>query len=205
MIRFARRLALAAILALMTGGFALASAQPGPGPKAKGKAKKADRFEDRLARLRGQLEEWRRTADSDQQVLLWDAGLYAGKADQTQRAARPYIADRTLAAAEAFFHAADHLQHLKESPGPPPPPAEDVARHLAEVYFRTRQADYFFQEIHDPSTSSLVSLARQYYQRAVQSDDRADFRGADEYGKTAEEMVRALENLAQAATLAPHP
>jgi len=50
-----------------------------------------------------------------------------------------------------------------------------------------------------------VSLARQYYQRAAQSYDRSDFRGADEYGKTAEELVRTLENLAQAATLAPQP
>lgn len=48
-------------------------------------------------------------------------------------------------------------------------------------------------------------LARQYYQRAVQAYDRSDFRGADEYGKTAEELVKALENLAQAATLAPGP
>jgi len=40
---------------------------------------------------------------------------------------------------------------------------------------------------------------------AVQSYDRSDFRGADEYGKTAEELVKALESLAQAATLAPQP
>jgi len=115
------------------------------------------------------------------------------------------VADRTLAAAEALFHASDHLEHLKAPPGPPQPPAEDVSRHLAQVYFRTRQADYFLQEIHDSSASPLVSLARQYYQRAVQSYDRSDFRGADEYGKTAEELVKALEDLAQAATLAPQP
>jgi hypothetical protein len=73
------------------------------------------------------------------------------------------------------------------------------------VYFRTREADYFVQEIHDSSASPLVSLARQYYQRAVESYDRSDFRAADEYGKMAEELVRALESLAQAATLAPQP
>ncbi|HLJ15066.1 MAG TPA: hypothetical protein VKV15_11255 [Bryobacteraceae bacterium] len=60
----------------------------------------------------------------------------------------------------------------------------------------------FLQEIHDSSASPLVTLVRQYYQRAIQSYDRSDFRSADEYGKTAEELVRAVENLAQAATLA---
>jgi hypothetical protein len=174
---------------LMIGLSAIAPAQPGPQGKEKGdkkgKGKKGDeieRFGDRLERLRRQYSD-PRPADPERQVLLWHSSVYAGKADQIWRTAQPYIADRTLAAAEALFH----------------------ARHLAQVYFRTRQADYFLQEIHDNAASPLVSLARQYYQRAVQSYDRPDFRGADEYGKTAEELVKALENLAQAATLAPQP
>ena len=196
---------------LTVGWIATAPAQLGPrhGDKAdkKGDGKKGEeigRFEDRLERLRRQLGE-PRPADPERQVLLWNSGVYANNADRLWRAAQPYIADRTLAAAEALFHASDHLRHLKESLGPPPPPAEDVARHLARVYFRTREADDFLKEIHDNSASPLVPLARQYYQRAVQSYDRSDLRGADEYGKTAEEIVRALENLAQAATLAPQP
>ena len=205
--------ALVTITGLMIGLIAPVPAQPGPNGKEKGdkkeKGKKGyelDRFGDRLERLHRQFAE-PRPADPERQVLLRHSEVYANKADQIWRTAQPYIADRTLAAAEALFHASDHLEHLKAplGPGPPPPPAEDVSRHLAQVYFRTRQADYFLQEIHDNSASPLVSLARQYYQRAVQSYDRSDFRGADEYGKTAEELVRALENLAQAATLAPLP
>jgi hypothetical protein len=197
------------ITGLVLALIAQAPAQPGPdknGDK-KGDGKKGeeiDRFEDRLQRLRRQFAE-PQPSDPERQVLLRHSGVYANKADLIWRTGQPYIADRTLAAAEALFHASDHLEHLKERVGPPPPPGEEVSRHLAQVYFRTRQADYFLQEIHDHAASPLVSLARQYYQRAVQSYDRSDFRGADEYGKTPEELVKALENLAQAATLAPQP
>jgi hypothetical protein len=193
-----------AISALTIGWIMSALAQPPPpkGPDKKGNENA--RFEDRLLRLRKQLANTRQP-DTERQTLLWHCGIYADRADQISKTSQPYIADRTLAAAESIFHAADHLEHLKESQGPPPPPAEDVSRHLSQVYFRTRQADYFLQEIRDNSASPLAALARQYYQRAVQAKDRSDLRGADEYGKTAEELVKALENLAQAATLAPEP
>ena len=207
-------IALIAIAGLIMGWTVNAPAQPGPqGKKAdkKGKGKKGDEIEsfpDRLERLRRQLE-YTRPTDAERQTLLSHSGIYANKADQLWRTQQPYIADRSLAAAESLFRASDHLQHLADvsgfPPPPPPPPAEDVSRHLAQVYFRTREADYFLQEVHDNSASPLVSLSRQYYQRAVQAFDRSDFRAADEYGKTAEELVKALENLAQAATLAPQP
>lgn len=198
------------ITSLMIGLVSLAPAQPGPKGIEKGERKGGkkgndlDRFPDRLDRLRRQFEETR-PADPERQALLQYSVVYANKADQLWRISQPFIADRTLAAAEALFHAADHLEHLKGLAGPPPPPPEGVSRQLAQVYFRTRQADYFYQEIHDNTASPLVTLARQYYQRAVQSYDRSDFRSANEYGKTAEELVRALESLAQAATLAPQP
>lgn len=191
----------------------VATAQPGVDAKdkkgdKKEKGKKGDeiqRFQDRLDGLRRQLE-YVRPADQERQTLLGHSGVYANKADQIWRAQQPYIADRTLAAAEALLRASDHLQHLANPPGfPPPPPAEDVVRRLGQVYFRTREADFFFQEIHDNAASPLVALARQYYQRAVQAYDRSEFRSTDEYSKTTEELVKALENLAQAATLAPQP
>jgi hypothetical protein len=209
-------MAVIAVMMLFIGWMASAPAQPGPPDKdtgkkgdKKGKGKKGDeiqQFPERLDRLRRQLQ-YSRPADPERQILLSQSGTYANKADQIWRTQQPYIADRTLAAGEALYHASDHLDHLTNTQGfpppPPPPPAEEISRHLAQVYFRTREADYFSQEIHDASASPLVTLARQYYQRAVQSYDRSDFRGADEYGRTAEEVVRALENLAQAATLAP--
>ncbi len=193
----------------MIGTIAQLPAQPPPQAKEKGdkKGKKGDdpdRFPDRLDRIRRHIAE-PRPADPERLALLSHSEFYVTKADQIWRTSQPYIADRTLAAAEALYHASDHLEHFKELAGPPPPPAEEVSRHLAQVYFQTRQADYFFQEIHDNAASPLVTLARQYYQRAVQSYDRSDFRDADEYGKTAEELVKALESLAQAATLAPQP
>lgn len=217
MLRRIPQIALLTVTGLVIGWVVNAPAQPPPpgkkgeekkGKGNKGKGNKGDeieRFPDRLDRLRRQLE-YMRPADQERQTLLWNSGAYAKKADQIWRTQQPHIADRTLAAAESLFRASDHLQHFSDAsgfPAPPPPPPEDVARHLAQVYFRTREADFFLQEIRDNSASPLVSLSRQYYQRAVQAYDRSDFRGADEYGKTAEEVVKALENLAQAATLAP--
>ena len=200
-------LALIAIAGFMTLWDPGALAQPGPKGDKKGdkKDKKGDdiqRFPDRLERFRRQLE-YVRPADPERQTLLAQSGIYANKADQIWRTQQPYIADRTLAAAEALFRASDHLQHLADAQAFPPPPPAEASRHLAQVYFRTREADYFQQEIHDAAASPLVKLARQYYQRAIQFYDRSDMRGADEYGKAAEEIVKALENLAQAATLAP--
>jgi len=210
-------LAIIGVIGWSLGWMITAPAQPPPGkkPDKKGPDKKGDkngddvaRFEDRLQRLRWQFAQ--PEPDPERRTLLSWSGSYANRAEQIWRAGQPYIADRTLAGAEALVHTSDHLEHLrleinKDPPGPPPPPAEAVSRHLADVYFRTREADYFLQEIHDSSASPLVPLARQYYQRAVESYDRSDFRAANEYGKMAEELVRALESLAQAATLAPQP
>src|SRR5579872_642773 len=161
-------LAIILMTGLSLGWMATALAQPPPGEKAdkKGKDKKGDdiaRFEDRLQRLRWQFAQ--PEPDPERRTLLTLSGSYANRAEQIWRAGQPYIADRTLAGAEALVHASDHLEHLKDASGPPPPPAEAVSRHLADVYFRTREADYFLQEIHDGSASPLVSLARQYYQR----------------------------------------
>jgi hypothetical protein len=193
---------------VLAGWFGAATAQPGPfqNEDKKGKGKKGDdlaRFPERLARIRQQIADYR-TADPERRVLLSQADIYANKADGMWRTGQSYIADRTLAAADALAHGTEHLDHLKDTAGPLPP-AEEVSRNLAQVYFRTRQADYFLTESHESSASFLVTLSRQYYQRAVQSYDRSDFRAADEYGKTSEELVRALENLAQAATLPAQP
>jgi hypothetical protein len=189
------------------------SAQPGLQERDKaGKGKDKDKQRDEIARFPDRLERIRRAAaylhsmpSSDQQALIANSEVYANRAEQVWRSQQPYIADRVLTAAESLTRASRHLEHLAEAPGPVPPQAEEVSRRLALVYFRTRQASYFLQEIRDSSASPLGTLALKYYQRAVQSYDRSDIRAADEYGKVAEELVRALENLAQAATLPPQP
>ena len=75
----------------------------------------------------------------------------------------------------------------------PPPPAEEVSRHLAQVYFRTREADYFLQEMRENTASPLADDGAAILSRAVQAYDRSDSKGADEYLKTADEIVNALE------------
>src|SRR5262249_33140222 len=109
-----------AMVAVTVSWIATAPAQPGfeekKAPK-KGPAKKGDEaqlFPERLDRLRRQLEA-PHPANPERQTLLMQSGALAKKADQIWRAQQPYIADRTLAAAEALFHAADHLDHLASS------------------------------------------------------------------------------------------
>ena len=122
----------------------------------KGKGKKGgeiQQFPVRLERLRRQLE-YARPVDSERQTLLWHSGVYASKADRIWKSQQLYIADRTLAAAEAILHASDHLEHLTSTQGfpppPLPPPAEEAGRHLAQVYFRTREADFFCKRFMTP-------------------------------------------------------
>ncbi len=118
--------ALLTVTGLMIGLIAVAPAQPGPQGKEKGdkkgKGKKGgddiERFGDRLERLRRQYSD-PRVADPERQALLWHSGFYANQADQNWKTAQPYIADRMLAAAEALFHASDHLEHLQETLRPP--------------------------------------------------------------------------------------
>jgi hypothetical protein len=204
--------AVIALATLIAGWIASAPAQPPPpagkdktGDK-KGKDKKGDEFVDfqgRLDRLRSQLQ-FTRAAGQDMKTLLQRAGTYAERAGQASTT-QPYIADRTLAAGEALFRASDHLQRAADTanyPPPLPPPAQDFGRRLAHAYFRTREADFFLQEARDNTASPLPALARQYYQRAVQAYD-AGRAGADVYLGAAEEIVNALEFLAQAANLAP--
>jgi hypothetical protein len=81
-----------------------------------------------------------------------------------------------------------------------PPPAEEIKDHLQRVYFRTQQPDYFLQQSQDPRAASFPKWARDFYQLALRAYDRKDMIAADENAKCADELVKALENLAQAAT-----
>lgn len=113
-----------------------------------------------------------------------------------------------LAAADAFAHAAEHLEHLEqrrrgEPPRPSPPP--EIARHLQHVYFRIQEADYFVKQDRDAEAKRLPVLAREFYQEALRAYDRGDWLASDTYSKSAEDVVRGLENLAQAAAPVPPP
>jgi hypothetical protein len=109
-------------------------------------------------------------------------------------------------AADALLHVAEHQQHLRAADGPKgPSPAGEIRDHLQRVYFRTQQADYFLSQSHDSRAASFPKWARDFYQLAVRAYERKDLIAADENAKCAEEIVKALESLAQAASPANIP
>ena len=163
MLRRVPYFALVTITGMMIGMIAQAPAQPGPKGKDKGgkKGKKGDeldRFGDRLERLRRQFAE-PRPADPERQVLLSHSEVYANKADQIWRTAQPYIADRTLAAAEALLHASDHLEHIKAPPPPPPPPRRSPGISRRSIFALAKRITFFRKSTTTPHHPSCRSPA----------------------------------------------
>ena len=131
---------------------------------------------------------------------------YLESAERARRSGQPFAAGRLAEAADALLHIAEHQQHLRTGGGPKgPPAAEEVQDHLQRVYFRTQQADYFLAQSHDPDAVSFPNWARDFYQLARRAYDRHDLLAADENAKCADEIIKALENLAQAAAPATVP
>lgn len=172
---------------------------PGP-PKPAG-----PEISDRLADIRRKLSSTKAVDVTAQRALQY-SHEYLESAEKALRSGQSFVADRKAEAADALLHIAEHQQHIRKGGGPNgPPPAEEIRAHLEQVYFRTQQADYFFREANDAKVASFPKWARDFYQLALRAYDRKDLIAADENAKCAEEVVKALENLAQAATPANIP
>jgi hypothetical protein len=164
---------------------------PGP-PKTPGAS-------NRIANIRRKLDSTK-PVDINAQRAVEHARGFLASAEKASQSGQEFTADRIAEAAGALLHVAEHQQHLRSGGGPKgPPPAEEIQDHLQRVYFRTQQADYFFRQANDSRAASFPKWARDFYQLAVRSYERKDLIAADENAKCAEEIVKALENLAQAA------
>ena len=155
---------------------------------------------NRQAEVRRKLNSTTAVDVTAQRALEYSRGFLAS-AEKASQSGQPFTADRMAEAADALIHVAEHQQHLRTGGGPkgPPPPA-DIQDHLQRVYFRTQQAEYFSLQSHDPRAASFPKWARDFYEMAVRAYERKDLVAADENAKCADEIVKALENLAQAAT-----
>ena len=154
----------------------------------------------RLAEIRTRVNATKPVDVTAQRALVYSR-LFLASAEKDLRSGQSFKADRMAEAADALLHVAEHQQHLRAGGGPKgPPPAGPTADHLQRVYFRTQQADYFFQQSGDKRAAAFPQWARDFYQLAVRAHERNDLVAADENAKCAEEIVKALENLAQAAT-----
>lgn len=183
-------------------GFVLLWAQVGPPrpPKASGPG-----AANRIADIRRTLDSPKAVDVTAQRAIEYSRGFLAS-AEKALRLGEFFSADRLAESADALLHVAEHQQHLLAGVGPKgPPPAEETREHLQRVYFRTQQADYFLSQSHDSRATAFPKWARDFYQLAVRDYERGDLIAADENAKCAEEIVKALENLAQAATNSPPP
>lgn len=194
------------ILSLFVHEAASFAQAPPPPPPPRGRPEPprldADAVADHLQKVRGQLAHVR-TSSGDVDKLLAAARRALASADRKLKSRDIPSADRMVAAADAFVRAAEHTSHVAEGPKGPVPPAREIADHLQRVYFRLEQADFFAGRSTDVDAKALPTIARNYYEQARKAYDEGSWFAADEYAKSADDTVRGLENLAQAA--APEP
>ena len=126
--------------------------------------------------------------------------------EAAEQSGRTFSADRLADAADSMIHVAEHQEHLRSGGGPKgPPPAESISDHLQQVYFRVEQAEYFLKQSGDSRAAAFPKWARDFYQLAMRGYERKDWVAADENAKCAEEVVKCLEDLAEAATMTGPP
>ena len=182
------------------------SQQPPPPPAPRGRPgpPRLDRagIADHIEGVRRQLEE-SRPNDSDDEILVAEARRLLPKVEERLRANEVIVADRLVAASDAFVHATEHSRHLQEGPRGRLPQPTGIAGHLQHVYFHLQEADYFARTSGDEDAQRFPGLARKFYERALQAYDREDWQAAEEFAKSADDTIRGLENLAQAMTPPP--
>lgn len=177
---------------------------PPPAPRGRPDPPRLDAraIDDHVQNVRRHLEEIK-PKDQDCEMLIAVARRDLDKAEEREHANDLFIADRLVAASDAFIHAAEHPPHLEEGPKGPRADAEEIASHLQRVYFRLQQADFFARTGGDENAKQLPDLARRFYEKSLQAYDKNNWFGADEFAKSADDTIRGLENLAQAATPPP--
>jgi len=157
---------------------------------------------DRLAEILRQTATTK-AVDKTAQRALGYSRAFAESGERRLQSGQLFAADRMAEAADAMLHVAEHQQHLRAQSEPKgPPPNAPLQDQLQRTYFRIQQADYFVSEAHDARAVSFPKWSRDFYQLAVRAYERHDLPAADENAKSAEDVVRALESLAQAAA---HP
>src|SRR6266481_5369405 len=160
--------------------------------------------DERIQTVRSRLTQLR-MKDKTAQGLISAAQRELERSQEKLLGNELYAADRLQAAADAFVHAAEHSLHLAEGPKGPVPQPREIADHLQHVYFRLQQPDFFASASGESETKPLPGLARKYYEEARKAYDKESWFAADEYAKSADDTIRGLENMAQAAVPKPPP
>jgi len=192
-----------------------------PPPPAMGRPPMRDErsLAERLADAR-QRRDRMRAVDTTAQRALEYSKVYLDRAEKALRSDQAFVCDRLLATAESLrrvaqvredLHEPDRIRERELAPRPGRPGSEEdrgtprAAGDLERVYFRVQQADFFYEQSHDTEAKAFPKWAKDFYQLSVRAMDRQDPVAASANARCADEVVQALENLAQAAAPMPPP
>jgi len=155
------------------------------------------RIEDRLARARHKVDDMMLTSD-DAKELVKKSRAYIARAETALANHHTAFAGPLSEAAEALSLAIDHVVRSRDVTLTDYPSRQRLSYRLDAVGMRVKQADYFQKLGGDSTARGLVGLARRYNDRAREAYHQGKRRETDEYATTADEIVRALEYIAQA-------
>jgi len=117
-----------------------------------------------------------------------------------------YLFDRLAAATNALLESSEEIFEARE---PERDKDDDDQREAAVAlqrhYFRIQQAEYFAKMGNEEQAGEYVKQSRSLYQQARRAYDQKQYRQARKLGEASSYIVRALENLAQAAVRIPEP
>jgi hypothetical protein len=157
------------------------------------------RIEDRLARAKNRIDDvMLRNADAKE--LIKRSRVYIARAETALANHHSAFAGSLSEAADALSRALDHAARSKDVSRTDYPSQKRLSDRLDTVGLRVQQANYFQKLGGDSTSKALVGLARRYNERARDAYRHGKRRETDEYTTTADEIIRALEYIAQAQT-----
>ena len=118
-----------------------------------------------------------------------------------------YRFDRLARATDALLEASERIFDAREKDRDDDDDDDrrKTALDLQRDYFRLQQAQYFARQSGEKDAKLYVKCARAIYQQARRAFDAQTYEKAETLGDAASYIVRALENLAQAAIRVPEP
>jgi hypothetical protein len=134
----------------------------------------------------------------DAKELVKKSRVYIARAETALANHNTAFAGPLSEAADALSRAVEHVVRSGDVTRTDYPSRQKLEDRLKAVGMRVQQANYFQKLGGDSTSKGLVGLAKRYNDRARDAYRHAKRREADEFTTTADEIVRALEYIAQA-------
>jgi len=160
----------------------------------------ARRIQDQLARTQHRVDDVMLTS-SDAKELVKKSRIYIARGETALANNHLAFAGPLSEAADALSRAVDHVVRARDITRTEYPNRQRIEARMNTVGLRVKQAGYFQKLGEDPAAKGLVGLAQRYNDRARDAYRRGNRRETDEYTTTADEIIRALEYIAQAQAL----